>query len=89
MAPDSYFRLQRPMRVLSVSACGRYWWWQSERCQLFSKALVVGGMLVLLPLAYKTEKGQEKRRWLRVWWFQLSKAQQIKLRRQLQQLSEP
>jgi hypothetical protein len=46
-------------------------------------------MLVLLPLAYKTEKGQEKRHWLRVWWFQLSKAQQIKLRRQLQQLSEP
>jgi len=87
VSPDSYFRLQRPMRILSVSACGRYWWWQTQRCQLFSKALVISGVLVLLPLTHKTETGRAKRRWLWIWWFQLSKAQQLKLRRQLQQIS--
>ncbi|MCK7460130.1 hypothetical protein [Idiomarina aminovorans] len=75
------------MAKLSVSVCGHYWWWQDQSCQLFSKALVVGRLLVLLPLTYKTEMGRQKRRWLWIWWFQLSTAQQIKLRRQLQQMA--
>ena len=73
------------MGALSVSACGRYWWWQ-QRWQLFSKALVVGGLVVLLPLVRKTKSRREVRHWLWIWWFQLPLAQQLKLRRQLQQL---
>ncbi|WP_244213097.1 hypothetical protein [Idiomarina ramblicola] len=75
------------MATLSVSACGRYWWWQQYRWRFFSKALVISGLVVLLPLARKAEDGREKRYWLWIWWFQLSSAQQLKLRRQLQLLA--
>ncbi|MDV6315350.1 hypothetical protein [Idiomarina sp. HP20-50] len=87
MNPEIFFRLQRPKGTLSVSGCGRYWWWQQQRWQFFNKALVVRSIVVLLPLTRQTENGREKRHWLWVWWFQLPLAQQLKLRRQLQQTS--
>tara|TARA_R100000750_G_scaffold4326_2_gene3349 strand:- start:924 stop:1193 length:270 start_codon:yes stop_codon:yes gene_type:complete len=86
--PAHFFNLQRPMGTLSVSSCGRYWWWQQQRWQFFSKALVIVGLLVLLPLTRRTETNKEVRHWLWIWWFQLPQAQQFKLRRQLQQLSD-
>ncbi|KPD24438.1 hypothetical protein [Idiomarina zobellii] len=82
-----FYLLKWPQQPLSGSPCGYNWWWQEEACKLFSKPLVIGNILTLLPLESLPDSDVQIKSWVWIWWFRLPPEQQAQLRRQLSQVS--